>query len=89
MSPRPYLPDMTPQQIQTWVKEQLEHLPRMARAPRETKPANVATSAWKNRHRVSVKLKPDNAANFQAFQAHTGLNSNESLNFILSAFFNG
>ena len=32
MSPRPYLPDMTPSQIQSWVKEQLEHLPRMARA---------------------------------------------------------
>ena len=80
---------MTPHQIQTWVKEQLEHLPRMARAPRETKPANVATSAWKNRHRVSVKLKPDNATNLDEFQTLTGLNANESLNFIVSAFFNG
>ena len=80
---------MTPSQIQTWVKEQLEHLPRMARAPRETKPANVATSAWKNRHRVSVKLKPDNATNLDEFQTLTGLNANESLNFIVSAFFNG
>ena len=80
---------MTPSQIQSWVKEQLEHLPRMARAPRETKPANVATSAWKNRHRVSVKLKPDNANNLDEFQVLTGLNANESLNFIVSAFFNG
>lgn len=80
---------MTPSQIQSWVKEQLEHLPRMARAPRETKPANVATSAWKNRHRVSVKLKPDNATNLDEFQTLTGLNANESLNFIVSAFFHG
>ena len=80
---------MTPSQIQDWVKEQLDHLPRMARAPRETKPANVATSAWKNRHRVSVKLKPDNATNLDEFQTLTGLNANESLNFIVSAFFNG
>ena len=87
MSPRPYLPDMTPSQIQAWVKEQIDHLPR--RAPREHKPANVATSAWKNRHRVSVKLKPDNAESLDEFQTLTGLNSNESLNFILSAFFNG
>ena len=44
---------------------------------------------WKNRHRVSVKLKPDNANNLDEFQVLTGLNDNESLNFIVSAFFNG
>ena len=78
---------MTPHQIQTWVKEQLRHVPR--RAPREEKPDNVATSAWKNRHRVSVKLKPDNFNNLDEFQVLTGLTANESLNFIVSAFFNG
>ena len=49
----------------------------------------MATSAWKNRHRVSVKLKPDNANNLDEFQVLTGLNANESLNFIVSAFFHG
>ena len=89
MSPRPYLPDMTPSQIQSWVKEQLEHLPRMSRAPRELRPSDVPVTRWKNRHRVSVKLKPDNDNNLDEFQVLTGLNANESLNFIVSAFFNG
>ena len=78
---------MTPSQIKDWVADQLRHVPR--RAPREEKPDNVATSAWKNRHRVSVKLKPDNATNLDEFQVLTGLNANESLNFIVSSFFHG
>ena len=78
---------MTPSQIQSWVKEQLDHLPRMARAPRETKPANVATSMEKPAPRVG-EAKPDNANNLDEFQVLTGLNANES-RFIVSAFFNG
>lgn len=81
---------MTPPQIQEWVKDQIQHLPGVkGRATRELKPANVTTSSWKNRHRHSVKLKPTNAQNLDEFQTLTGLNANESINFILSSFFHG
>ena len=78
---------MTPSQIKEWVTSQVTHLPRRAR--REAKPDDVKLSVWKNRHRVSVKLKPELYQQLDEFSVLTGLNDNESLNFILSAFFNG
>lgn len=86
----PPVSQMTPEEIHQWVaKKRQENAQHIARAPRENKPPNVATSTWKNRHRVSVKLKPYNFRDLESFNEATGLTHNESLNFIINCFFHG
>lgn len=57
------------------------------RAQRQFKPKYVSTSDWKNRHRVSAKLHPDTATRFEAFKKQHNLNTNESINLIVAAYF--
>jgi len=86
----PTVAEMTPEEIHAWVAHKRQQDARhLARAPREERPADVENDDWKNRHKVSVKLKPYNFADLTAFNKATGLTTNASINFIINCFFHG
>lgn len=75
---------MTPDEIHQWIDKNWRE---QASVIKEPCPAGFEKNDWKNRHRVSAKLRPENYRLFMAFCRDGGYSANSGLNQILSFFF--
>ena len=75
---------MTPQEIHEWIErnwsEQSAVMPQSC-------PEGRSKNDWKNRHRVSAKLRPENYRMLMAFCRDYGYSANTGINQIVSYFF--
>lgn len=75
---------MTPDEIHTWIRSNWQN--QQAVIP-ESRPEGTEANDWKNRHRISAKLRPDNYRAFMAFCQEHGYSANSGINQIFSFFF--
>ena len=75
---------MTPDEIHKWIDDNWERQTAVIPQPC---PEGRDKNDWKNRHRVSAKLRPENYRAFMAFLRDHGYSANTGLNQILSFFF--
>lgn len=75
---------MTPDEIHEWIvrewRNQCDLVPEPA-------PPNVSKNDWKNRRRVTAKLRPENYSDLMVFCREHDFSVNSGLNSILSFFF--
>ncbi len=75
---------MTPDEIHAWIRTNWE---RQTPVVPEACPPGIEKDDWKNRHRVSAKLRPENYRLFMAFCRDNEYSANTGINQIFSYFF--
>ena len=64
-----------------------ESYAKQRRTPREPRPPGVEYEEWKNRHRISAKLRPDLYAELMALCRQNDWSVNTAINHLLSQHF--
>lgn len=75
---------MTPEEIHEWIERNWSQ--QSAVTPQSC-PEGRDKNDWKNRHRVSAKLRPENYSDLMAFCRRYGYSANTAINQIFSFFF--